>query len=68
MYSAVTIARPQCTGVWISKDAAPRSSICYFPNTWTKAETMSYLQGLYNYPCFQDILTRNEADVVALNI
>eukprot|EP00731_Ephydatia_muelleri_P006373 Em0003g621a len=56
------------TKKWVSKDAAPRSSICYFPNTWTKAATVSYLQGMYNDPCFQGILRNNNANVGALNI
>ena len=56
------------TEQWVSKDAAPRSSICYFPNTWTKAKTVSYLQGMYNDPCFQRILRNNDANIGALNI
>ncbi|KAL5502581.1 hypothetical protein EMCRGX_G009380 [Ephydatia muelleri] len=67
-YNCKTSVLNADTGVWISKDAAPRSSICYFPNNWTKAETVSNLQGMYNDPCFQDILRNNNANVDALNI
>ena len=67
-YDCKTSVLNASAGVWISKDDAPRSSICYFPNTWTKAETVSYLQGMYNDPCFQRILSNNNANIDALNI
>lgn len=53
---------------WIVKDKKERSLICYFPNNWTKQNTVTYLQGMYNHECFQNILSRNSGDVKSLKI
>lgn len=53
---------------WISKDKDARKLVCYFPNTWTKQDTVNHLQTMYKDACFQKILSNKDDTVKDLEI